>query len=125
SERVSGVVKSIIRDIRSRGDEALLEYTNRFEQRDLASAKELIIGRDRLVKALEAVSAEQKTALEQAAERIRFYHEHQKQDSWQYTESNGTVLGQKVTPMDRVGMYVPGGKAVYPSSVLMAVIPAK
>lgn len=125
NERVVAVVKDIIRDIRARGDAALLEYTNRFEQRALNSAAELIVDKSELLNALDNISTEQKDALQQAAERIRIYHEHQKQDSWQYSETDGTVLGQKITPMDRVGMYVPGGKAVYPSSVLMAVIPAK
>src|SRR5690606_23741241 len=81
--------------------------------------------RERLELALERISAEQRRALEVAAERVRSYHEKQKQDSWTYTEADGTVLGQKVTPLDRAGLYVPGGKASYPSSVLMNAIPAK
>ena len=125
NERVTGVVKDIIRDIRIRGDAALLEYTNRFERRTLTSATELIVDKAELLNALDSISPEQKDALQQAAERIRSYHEHQKQDSWRYEETDGTILGQQITPMDRVGIYVPGGKAVYPSSVLMAVIPAK
>lgn len=125
NEGVNKTVRGVLNDVRSRGDEALIEYTNKFDRRSVSSAQELVLGREVLEKALGAISAEQKTALEQAAERIRVYHQHQKQESWQYTESSGTVLGQKVTPLDRVGIYVPGGKAAYPSSVLMAAIPAK
>ena len=79
----------------------------------------------RAQEALNSIPSEQRDALEAAAERVRAYHEHQKQDSWTYTEADGTVLGQQVTPLDRAGLYVPGGKAAYPSSVLMNAIPAK
>ena len=86
---------------------------------------ELEIPKARLKQALEKISAEQRSALETAAARVKSYAEHQKMDSWSYTEADGTVLGQQVTPLDRVGLYVPGGKAAYPSSVLMNAIPAK
>ncbi|MFP3498429.1 histidinol dehydrogenase, partial [Pseudomonas sp. SIMBA_059] len=89
------------------------------------SIDDLILGRERLELALTRITPEQREALEKAANRVRMYHERQKQDSWQYTEADGTVLGQKVTPLDRAGLYVPGGKASYPSSVLMNAIPAK
>lgn len=124
-EGVQATVKSIISDVRQRGDSALLEYTNRFDRRALESASELLLGQEAIDAAAERISQEQFSALEQAAERIRLYHERQRQDSWQYREANGTVLGQKITPLDRVGLYVPGGKAAYPSSVLMSAIPAK
>ena len=111
--------------MRERGDAALVEFTQRFDGVDAKSIDDLILGRERLELALTRISAEQRQALEVAAERVRSYHEKQKQDSWRYTETDGTVLGQKVTPLDRAGLYVPGGKASYPSSVLMNAIPAK
>ena len=123
-DSVHEIVRNIIQDVRARGDEAVIEYTVKFDHRDVSHAADLIIEREKLEEALDGISADQKWALEEAAERIRSYHEHQKQDSWRYEESNGTVLGQKVTPLDRVGVYAPGGKAAYPSSILMAVIPA-
>ncbi|NRH27315.1 MULTISPECIES: histidinol dehydrogenase [Pseudomonas] len=118
-------VLEIIAAVRSRGDAALVEYTQRFDGLEVASMADLILPRARLEQALQRVTAEQRTALETAAERVRSYHEKQKQDSWRYTEADGTVLGQQVTPLDRAGLYVPGGKATYPSSVLMNAIPAK
>jgi histidinol dehydrogenase len=118
-------VRDILTAIRTRGDEALVEYTAKFDRLTVQSAAELVVPQERLDEALATLPADQRSALEIAAERVRRYHEHQKQDSWQYTEADGTVLGQKVTPMDRVGIYVPGGKASYPSSVLMSAIPAK
>lgn len=125
NEDVNTTVKNILRDVRMRGDEALMEYTRRFDQCKIESPSDLIIESAQIQQALARVPTEQREALESAAQRIRDYHEHQKQDSWQYTEADGTVLGQKITPLDRVGLYVPGGKAAYPSSVLMAAIPAK
>lgn len=122
---VLDVVQDVLRGVRTQGDKALIEYTNRFDRRSVLEAKEFLIGADEIERACARVPADQFDALEQAAARIRAYHEHQVQESWQYTESDGTVLGQKVTPLDRVGLYVPGGKAAYPSSVLMAAIPAK
>lgn len=118
-------VTDILEDVRKRGDAALLEYTAKFDRVEPASAAALELTRDELQLALDAVDREQQQALERAADRIRAYAEHQKMESWSYTEEDGTVLGQKVTPMDRVGLYVPGGKAAYPSSVLMNAIPAK
>lgn len=122
---VADVVHEVLQAIKTRGDAALLEYTNRFDRRNVGSVGELVIAPQALQAALQQITPEQRTALEVAAERIRQYHEHQRQESWQYTEADGTVLGQKVTPMERVGLYVPGGKASYPSSVLMNAIPAR
>jgi histidinol dehydrogenase len=124
-ETVEQAVKQILDEVRRRGDAALVEYTNRFDQRQVASMAELVLERAQLDAALTRIPAVQREALEQAAHRIREYHQHQRQESWRYTAADGTVLGQQITPMDRVGMYVPGGKASYPSSVLMNVIPAK
>lgn len=118
-------VLEIIKAVRERGDAALVELTQRFDGLQVASMADLILPRARLEQALERITPAQREALEIAAERVRNYHERQKQDSWTYTEADGTVLGQKVTPLDRAGLYVPGGKASYPSSVLMNAIPAK
>ena len=122
---VNTVVHDIIAAVRIRGDEALLEYTQRFDRVTATHMSELEIPAKRLQAARAAIPAEQRSALERAAERVRMYHQHQKQISWSYTEADGTVLGQQVTALDRVGLYVPGGKAAYPSSVLMNAIPAK
>ncbi len=124
-EAVETTVNTIIADIRARGDEALLEYTRRFDHLDATSVAHLELPRERLQKALLELPIAQRKPLEQAAERVRTYHEKQLSQSWSYTEPNGTTLGQKITPLDRVGLYVPGGKASYPSSVLMNAIPAK
>ncbi len=121
---VSETVREILRSVRRRGDAALVEYTNRFDGRDVTHAHELSVGQDRLVQALEETPEALLTALHRAADRIRAYHSHQKAESWCFTEPDGTRLGQQVTPIDRVGLYVPGGKAAYPSSVLMNAIPA-
>ena len=118
-------VLAIIADVRKNGDKAVIDYTNRFDRRNITMAGELELSKDALKSAWEQLPAEQAQALQIAADRIRAYAEHQKIQSWQYTETDGTVLGQKVTPLDRVGLYVPGGKASYPSSVLMNAIPAK
>lgn len=123
-EGVSGTVREIIQSIRARGDQALLEYTARFDQLELESASQLEIPAAQLQQALNSLDPALRQALYDSAQRVRDYHEHQKMDSWRYTEADGTVLGQQVTAMDRVGVYVPGGKAAYPSSVLMNVIPA-
>ena len=122
---VQTAVHEIVENVRQRGDEAVLEYTRRFDHVAVNSVAELVVPDSRLQAALDAIPADQRQALKVAAERVRTYHEHQKQDSWSYTEADGTLLGQKVTPLDRVGLYVPGGKASYPSSVLMNAIPAK
>ncbi|MET0013562.1 MAG: histidinol dehydrogenase [Sedimenticola sp.] len=122
---VNDTVNEIIASIRSRGDEALLEYTNRFDGWQAESAADLEVPLSRLEQAWNTIPQDQRDALEHAAERVRIYHERQKGESWTYTEDNGTLLGQQVTPLDRVGLYVPGGKAAYPSSVLMNALPAK
>ncbi len=122
---VNRVVQEIIGEIRARGDAALLEYTNRFDAWEAHTAADLEIPLERLQQAWAAIPAEQQGALQHAADRIRAYAERQKLDDWTYTEDDGTVLGQQVTPLDRVGLYVPGGKAAYPSSVLMNALPAK
>ena len=124
-EGVNERVLEIIKAVRERGDAALVELTQRFDGLQVASMADLILPRARLEQALERITPAQREALEIAAERVSSYHERQKQDSWTYTEADGTVLGQKVTPLDRAGLYVPGGKASYPSSVLMNAIPAK
>lgn len=122
---VNQTVHDILADVRRRGDAAVVEYSNRFDRLHVAAMSELEIPLARVQAALLALPAEQRAALEQAAGRIRSYAERQKLESWSYTEADGTVLGQQVTPLDRVGLYVPGGKAAYPSSVLMNAIPAK
>ncbi|HBT57317.1 MAG TPA: histidinol dehydrogenase, partial [Pseudomonas sp.] len=122
---VNDRVEEIIAAVRSSGDAALVEYTERFDGLSAGNMADLTLDRARLELALERITPAQRSALEVAAERVRSYHEHQRQDSWRYTEADGTVLGQKITPLDRVGLYVPGGKASYPSSVLMNAIPAK
>ncbi len=122
---INNVVREILHDVRKRGDAALLDYTERFDHLTVANAAEFELPASRLQQALETIPAAEKTALEQAAQRLRDYHLKQKSESWHYTEDDGTLLGQKVTALDRVGLYVPGGKAAYPSSVLMNAIPAK
>lgn len=118
-------VLDIIADVRKTGDKAVIDYTNRFDRRNVTQADELELPKKTLKSAWEKLPDDQAKTLQIAADRIRAYAEHQKVQSWQYTEADGTVLGQKVTPLDRVGLYVPGGKAAYPSSVLMNAIPAK
>ena len=124
-ESIETTVTQSLADIKNRGNEALIEYTNRFDLVNVNTIAELELSTPRLQQALNALPEQQRQALEQAAERIRNYHEKQVGQSWQYQESDNTLLGQKVTPLDRVGLYVPGGKASYPSSVLMNAIPAK
>ncbi|MFA7094882.1 MAG: histidinol dehydrogenase [Gammaproteobacteria bacterium] len=124
-EEVVRTVRTILAEVRRRGDTALVEYTNRFDRMNAASMAELEIPKKRLQDALAGLPVEQRNALETSAARLRAYAEHQKIESWSYVESDGTVLGQQVAPLDRVGLYVPGGKAAYPSSVLMNAIPAK
>ncbi len=124
-ESVEATVRSIVAAIRERGDEALLDYTRQFDRVEASSMADLEIGREELDRALRAIPAGQAQALRDAAERIRRFHERQRSESWEYADSDGTRLGQRVTPLDRVGLYVPGGKAAYPSSVLMNAIPAK
>ena len=118
-------VLDIITAVRSQGDKAVLEYTHRFDQWTIDQISDLQISPNRLKTAWENLAPEPAAALQTAADRIRTYAEKQKLESWQFTEDNGTMLGQKITPLERVGIYVPGGKAAYPSSVLMNAIPAK
>lgn len=124
-DAVAGVVADIIRDVRNQGDDAVIALTNRLDQREVANAHDLELKPDQLQQAFIGLPSETAQALEAAAHRIREFHQRQTADSWRYEESDGTQLGQKVTPLDRVGLYVPGGKAAYPSSVLMNAIPAK
>jgi len=120
--KVNSTVEEIIKTVRKQGDAALVSYTNRFDGMSVASFADLEISRERLQVALSKIPADQRQSLEVSAKRVREYHQHQKQDNWSYTEADGTLLGQQVTPLDRVGLYVPGGKAAYPSSVLMNAI---
>ena len=124
-ESVDRTVAAILADVKARGDAAVVEYTNRFDRLAVKSIAELELTRSELQHALDGLPKDQRDALEAAARRVRSYHERQPLQSWQYEEADGTLLGQKVTPLDRVGLYVPGGKASYPSSVLMNAIPAK
>ena len=126
-DAIEGAVAKIIADVRARGDEAVLEYTNRFDRMNAAGMADFDIGQAELEAALASLPAAQRAALQTAAERIRAFHERQKQElqGFTYTEADGTILGQRITPLDRVGIYVPGGKAAYPSSVLMNAVPAK
>jgi len=124
-ESIDRTVAAILADVKARGDAAVVEYTNRFDRLSATAMAELELTQDELQKALAGLPAVQRDALEAAAARVRAYHERQPLQSWQYEESDGTMLGQMVTPLDRVGLYVPGGKAAYPSSVLMNAIPAK
>ncbi|ABE48519.1 MULTISPECIES: histidinol dehydrogenase [Methylobacillus] len=124
-DTIDNVVADILRNVKTRGDAAVLEYTQRFDRLDAQSMAQLEIAEAELHAALDGLPAEQREALQQAAQRVRDYHEKQLMSSWTYTEADGTLLGQQVTALDRVGLYVPGGKAAYPSSVLMNAIPAK
>ncbi|MFM2318922.1 MAG: histidinol dehydrogenase [Pseudomonadota bacterium] len=124
-EAVLSTVNEIIKQVRRRGDAAVVEYTNRFDRMQANSMQELEIAPERLQLALANLPPAQREALQQAAARIQRYAERQKLESWSYTEADGTLLGQQISALDRVGLYVPGGKAAYPSSVLMNAIPAK
>lgn len=124
-DNIDTVVANILRDVKQRGDAAVLEYTQRFDRVDAKGMDDLELPQAALVDALNSLPADQRAALQQAADRVRNYHEKQLMSSWTYTEADGTMLGQQVTSLDRVGLYVPGGKAAYPSSVLMNAIPAK
>jgi len=124
-DKVNTLVRDIIARVRSEGDQAVIEYTNQFDRMNVESMAELTIKQADLDAAANKIDKEAYQALQKAAERVRLYHEKQKSESWSYQENDGTVLGQQVTPLDRVGLYVPGGKAAYPSSVLMNAIPAK
>ena len=124
-ERIDAAVSEILRAVRSTGDVAVVEYTRRFDGLDVASMAQLELPQAELHSALDSLPLVQREALMVAAERVRAYHERQKLESWEFAEADGTRLGQKVTALDRVGLYVPGGRASYPSSVLMNAIPAK
>jgi histidinol dehydrogenase len=123
-DAVFATVNEILRGVKTKGDEALLEYSRRFDQLEAASVVDLEMSAQRLQQAFESISVAEREALSQAAARIRSYAEHQKLESFEYTEDDGTLLGQQISALDRVGLYVPGGKAAYPSSVLMNAIPA-
>lgn len=124
-EVLETTVAAILKDVRTRGDAAVLEYTAKFDRLPLANAQAMELPREELHAAFIGLPAEQRAALEAAAQRVTEYHQKQVQDSWSYKDAEGTLLGQQVTPLDRVGLYVPGGKAAYPSSVLMNALPAK
>jgi histidinol dehydrogenase len=123
-DAVFATVNEILRDVKIKGDEALLEYSRRFDQLEAASVADLEMSAQRLQQAFESIDVAEREALSQAAARIRSYAQHQKLESFEYTEDDGTLLGQQISALDRVGLYVPGGKAAYPSSVLMNAIPA-
>lgn len=124
-QRINDAVSEILAGVRTTGDAAVIEYTRRFDRLEVSSMAQLELPRAELKAALDSLSVEQREALREAADRVRLYHERQTAESWSYTEEDGTRLGQKVTALDRVGLYVPGGRASYPSSVLMNAIPAK
>ncbi len=122
---VEASVRKIIDDVRKRGDAAVLEYTRRFDRLDANSVRDLFVPESRIAEAWAATDKKTRRALETAAERIHEYHTRQLQESWSFSDEHGTRLGQQITPLERVGLYVPGGKAAYPSSVLMNAVPAK
>ncbi len=122
---IDATVADILAQVKRRGDAAVLEYTAQFDRLEAKSLPELELSKAKLAAAFANLAPDAKAALQAAAERVRAYHQRQVQQSWSYTEADGTLLGQQVTPLDRVGLYVPGGKAAYPSSVLMNAIPAK
>lgn len=125
NSKVQETTKSIVNEIKNRGDQALIEFTKKFDNLKKNSVSELEISKSSLAEALENIPKKVKDDLKKAAERIRAYHDKQKGESWNYKDSDGSSYGQKITPIDSVGLYVPGGKAAYPSSVLMNAIPAK
>ena len=125
NEEVGRSVEKIINDVKVNGDASVLDYTNQFDSLKAESISELIVSKERLKESFDNLAIEQKNALLTAAERIKSYHQNQVQESWSYLEDDGSMLGQKITPLERAGLYVPGGKAAYPSSVLMNSIPAK
>ncbi|MHB1117403.1 histidinol dehydrogenase [Sideroxydans sp.] len=124
-EKLEATVSAILADVKKRGDDAVLEYTRKFDRLPLVDAAAMELPKSELKAAFDGLPAEQRIALEQAAQRVTAYHQKQVQASWSYEDEDGTLLGQQVTPLDRVGLYVPGGKAAYPSSVLMNALPAK
>jgi histidinol dehydrogenase len=124
-KQVKSTVEKILSDVKTYGDQAVLDYTNRFDRMSVKSINDLVLTKDRLQQAYDNLPTDQRQALDLSAQRVKSYHLKQKVDSWSYTEEDGTLLGQQVTALDRVGLYVPGGQAAYPSSVLMNAIPAK
>jgi histidinol dehydrogenase len=124
-DRVNHVVREVLQRVKKEGDAAVIDYTARFDRMTVSDASQLEISKERLKRAAETIPAAQREALEISVQRVRDYHQHQLMKSWSYTQEDGTMLGQKVTPLDRVGLYVPGGKAAYPSSVVMNAVPAK
>ena len=122
--KIDQIVADICADVQQRGDAAVIEYTNRFDGTQAQSMADLTLSQDDLKAAFFRLPENVRTALQTAAERVQSYHQHQKQESWHYTDADGTLLGQQITPLDRVGIYVPGGKAAYPSSVIMNAMPA-
>ncbi len=124
-ENIERTVANILADVKTRGAAAVIDYTNKFDRLSAKAMIDLELRQDELQAALDGLPSDRRAALEAAAGRIRAYHERQKMEGWSYTEADGTMLGQMITPLDRVGLYVPGGKAAYPSSVLMNAIPAK
>jgi histidinol dehydrogenase len=124
-DAVDMVVANILKDVKVRGDAAVLEYTNKFDKTNANALVDLEVSKAELLAALDNLETNTRAALQAASDRVKSYHEKQVMSSWSYTEPDGTILGQQVTPLDRVGLYVPGGKAAYPSSVLMNAIPAK
>ena len=125
NEEGGSSVEKIITDVKQNGDASVLDYTNQFDSLKAESISELIVSKESLKESFDNLAIEQKNALLIAAERIKSYHQNQIQESWTYLEDDGSMLGQKITPLERAGLYVPGGKAAYPSSVLMNSIPAK
>ena len=125
NSKIDHQVGEILTNVRQKGDIALVEYTNQFDNRNVSSIRDLIVSFDQMSQALQNISEPERSALNVSAERIIEYHEHQKINSWSYCDEDGTMLGQQVTPLERIGIYVPGGKANYPSSVLMSALPAK
>lgn len=124
-EGVDEVVESIIRNVRQQGDQALLEYTRRFDRMEVTNAADLELPLERLQQAVQSISEQQREALDFSISRVREFHQRQVGETWTYTDETGTLLGQQVTPLDRVGVYVPGGKAAYPSTVVMTAVPAQ
>ena len=122
--KIDQIVADICADVQQRGDAAVIAYTNQFDSTQAQTMADLTLSQDDLKAAFFRLPENVQTALQTAAERVRSYHQHQKQESWHYTDADGTLLGQQITPLDRVGIYVPGGKAAYPSSVIMNAMPA-
>lgn len=124
-QAIQQTVTEIIQTVKLQGDAAVLDYTRRFDRREVESLAQLEVSPERMAQAVQSISESQRSALAFAIARVQAYAQRQKLESWQYTEADGSILGQQVTPLDKVGLYVPGGKAAYPSTVIMNAIPAK